>query len=386
MSSAICRVVKMKAGAVGGISSHNIDRESNTNPDIDHNRSDDNYQLHQKEDRTEITDLRQEINDRIEELDLKRAPRKDAVVMCEVLFTSDSSFFSETLEMYDADGSDLKKKFFEDCYDFACERWGKENIVSAIVHMDEKTPHMHLDFVPVTEDGRLSAKDVFRHVETSNGEKIPSYRDLQDKFFEAVGEPWGLDRGERGSTREHIEMARFKENTALENVEKLEVERDTLVDCLGENISMIDELQSECSSIVALAREDLETVKLECTIELEKVDVAKAELLAIKDDISDSINDITTKSFGEKFFEFCKETYSDFVDMLSDFKDWLIDRKEAALEAITFERSGIVAEAFEDYTNRIDSIDKEYRSYFKELASDIDGLYSDGRYNDFERY
>jgi len=378
----------MKAGAVGGISAHNIDRNSNTNPDIDRERSGDNYQLVQKEDGTEIKDLRQEVNDRIGELELKRSPRKDAVLMCEAIFTSDTSFFNERSEMYkeleNLEGKDYTRLFFEDCFSFACERWGGEdnkNILSAIVHMDEKTPHMHLDFVPITEDGRLSAKDVFKHVEVGE-EKIPSYRDLQEKFFEEVGVPWGLTRGER-SSRKNIEVARFKEITALENVEKLEDERDSLVECLDANISLIDELKSECAEIVAVAREDLESVKLECAAELEKVDIAKAELLALENDLSDSINDVSATSFGEKFIEFCKETYSDFADMLSDFKGWLIDLKESAIEAISFERSEIATatvEVFEDYADRIDSIDKEYQSHFEELA--IDDLYSYGKYDD----
>ena len=53
---------------------------------------------------------------------------------------------------------------------------GEENIISAVVHMDEKTPHMHLSFVPITKDGRLSAKEII-----GNKKKLCEW---QDKYFE----------------------------------------------------------------------------------------------------------------------------------------------------------------------------------------------------------
>ena len=50
--------------------------------------------------------------------------------------------------------------FFQRAADFLIGRVGKENIVSAVVHMDEKTPHLHLVFVLLTEDNRLCAKEI----------------------------------------------------------------------------------------------------------------------------------------------------------------------------------------------------------------------------------
>jgi len=53
-----------------------------------------------------------------------------------------------------------QREFFERAYSFIAERIGEQNIFSAIVHMDEYTPHMHLCFVPLTRDNRLAAKEV----------------------------------------------------------------------------------------------------------------------------------------------------------------------------------------------------------------------------------
>jgi hypothetical protein len=52
------------------------------------------------------------------------------------------------------------KAFFERALEFMTQKQSKQTILSAVVHMDEKTPHMHLSFVPLTADGRLSAKEI----------------------------------------------------------------------------------------------------------------------------------------------------------------------------------------------------------------------------------
>ena len=63
-------------------------------------------------------------------------------------------------QSFDGDEQD----FFQETYKFLNDRYGKENVISAYVHMDETTPHMHYAFVPVVEDKKkggykLSAKE-----------------------------------------------------------------------------------------------------------------------------------------------------------------------------------------------------------------------------------
>ena len=109
---------------------------------------------------------------------------------------------------------DTRRQFFEDAYKFLSDRYGAENVISATVHMDERTPHMHFNFVPVTRDGRLSAKDVLTKTQLI---------DQQTAFYEQVGVKYGLERGERkdsGKRRLHLETAEYKEAVALENEAK----------------------------------------------------------------------------------------------------------------------------------------------------------------------
>lgn len=80
------------------------------------------------------------------------------------------------------------------------ERYGEENIISAVVHMDETNPHMHLNLIPVL-DGRLCSKQLFDR---------KALRELQTDFHEKVGKKWKLQRGKIGSKAEHLDTIAFK--------------------------------------------------------------------------------------------------------------------------------------------------------------------------------
>ncbi|MCH3737880.1 plasmid recombination protein, partial [Campylobacter coli] len=71
-----------------------------------------------------------------------------------IIISSDSEFFKKLTP-------EQEREFFKTAYDFYCEKYGKENVISAMVHKDETTPHLHLLIVPLTKDGRLCAKELF---------------------------------------------------------------------------------------------------------------------------------------------------------------------------------------------------------------------------------
>src|SRR5699024_9403482 len=141
----------MKSPALKGMQFHHQrERESKTNPDIDDERTDENYDL----ENDESIDFNVRVKEIIESQKTgTRKTRKDAVLVNELLVTSDREFF-ERLDPAE------QKRFFEKSYDLFSERYGKQNIAYAMVHNDEKTPHMHLGVVPM-RDGRLQGKNVF---------------------------------------------------------------------------------------------------------------------------------------------------------------------------------------------------------------------------------
>lgn len=205
MSIGVMRAQKIKGGSdTVGLQIHNRrEREnSNTNPDIKHDLTAQNYSLRDTE-----RSYNEAIERRMKEgYKAQKAPRKDAVRLVELLFTSDSEFFARLT-------AEQEREFFRDCYKFASKQFGEENIIAATVHKDEKTPHLHLDFVPLTSDGRLSAKDVL-------GDKYALQR-LQDAFNSVVGAKWGLSRGNRADLseekpRKHTKTEDYKRQLATE--------------------------------------------------------------------------------------------------------------------------------------------------------------------------
>jgi prefoldin subunit 5 len=225
MSYAVCRVQKIKgASAVAGLEIHNKRErdKSHSNPDIDRSRSDDNYSLIDRQQGKSYNVLADERI--VQGYTGKKAIRKDAVKVCEVLFTSDNDFF-QGKSPYE------QRQYFQDCHDWACKRFGESNIIASTVHMDETTPHLHVDFVPLTNDGRLSAKSVL-------GGRV-DLQLMQDDFFVKVGKPWGLERGERADLddpnapkpRKHQETTDFKRSKVKElemSIQSLEREKTTI--------------------------------------------------------------------------------------------------------------------------------------------------------------
>ena len=193
MSYFVCHVEKFKSNDVRGLQIHNQRESSNSkNNDIDKNRTILNYDLHNEN--------KINYNQRVKEIIAKgykgaKAIRKDATVMTSTIVTSDKGFF-DTLSLAE------QRRFFEEAYKVLKECYGEKNIVSAVVHMDETTPHMHLTAVPLTDDGKLSAKIIIdrkflRHIQKA----IPEL--LQSKGF-------NIERGVEGSDKEHTDTDEYK--------------------------------------------------------------------------------------------------------------------------------------------------------------------------------
>ena len=129
--------------------------------------------------------------------------RKDSTRFVDTLITASPEFFKKKPPKE-------IQEFFQRAADFLIGRVGRENIVSAVVHMDEKTPHLHLVFVPLTEDNRLCAKEII-----GNRANLTKW---QDDFHAYMVEKYpDLERGESASKtgRKHIPTRLFKQAVNL---------------------------------------------------------------------------------------------------------------------------------------------------------------------------
>lgn len=244
---AVVHMMKIKSGAVGGIQSHNNrEHEPKTNPDVDMSRSEDNYDL------VPCDNYKRSIKEKLSNLvESSRAVRKDAVVVCNFIVTSDS----ETME---ALGADRQREFFEDSVKWFSDRYGADRVLNATVHMDETTPHLHIGVMPITQDGRLSAKAIFTKTEM---------KAIQTEFARDVGGKYGLERGVEGSERTHLSEARFKEQKALEMA--------------NEHGAIAQELQiiaEDCKQELSEATRSLETVKQELSTMQDRKDTLQGEI------------------------------------------------------------------------------------------------------------
>lgn len=213
MSHSILRIERIKSFSdTTGIQKH-VQRETKnyTNQDIEKERTHLNFDFINSEN----VDFNEKVKERIEEgYTGKRKVRSDAIRLVDGIITSDRAFFDNM--------SDLDTEyFFEDTLEFLKEEFGEKNLVYATVHLDEKTPHMHFGFVPITEDGRLSAKEMI-----GNKKQMSA---LQDKFNEFVNEKgYEMQRGEASivSEREHQRVETFKKETDYHKKELDNVKSD----------------------------------------------------------------------------------------------------------------------------------------------------------------
>ena len=168
------------------------------NPDLDSSRTKNNFHTI-----TPDRSYMDKINERISTLTLKRKVRYDATLMCSVIIGSDSKFFS-TLSDWEI------RQFFKEATDYFVRHYGRENIISAVVHMDETNPHMHLNLVPIFE-GKLCAKELFNEVRLTQ---------LQTNIWKEFAERWGLERGKPGSNAVHLDTAEFKSKKIKEKAKQ----------------------------------------------------------------------------------------------------------------------------------------------------------------------
>ena len=195
---AILRFAKYKGPEIGHIESHNERTKEKyaSNPDIDTSRSHLNFHLVSPERK-----YRAEAEKQIAEAGCRT--RSDSVRVVEALVTASSEFFKGKKK------SEVKA-YFTVALDFIQKHQSKDTIISAVVHMDERTPHMHLCFVPLTEDKRLSAKEI-----VGNKKKLTWW---QAEFWKHMVKKYpDLERGESASEtgRTHIPPRLFKEAVHL---------------------------------------------------------------------------------------------------------------------------------------------------------------------------
>lgn len=160
---------------------------------------------------------------------------KNSIYACEMILTSDSSFF-------DRIGQEETKRYFKECYNFVSiyQGLGEENIISAVVHLDEESPHMHLVYIPVIN----SVDRVGNPIRKVNSREFwkgkSSYKKLQDEFYKYIKDKgFDLERGKENTDRKHLDTDNMKNLTNFYDTKAL---KSDLRQVKNETISYSDVL------------------------------------------------------------------------------------------------------------------------------------------------
>lgn len=227
---AIMRIEKRKIGAVTHICNHHerLKERYKSNPDIDPERTYLNYHINQPKEK-----YRPMILARIEESGAKR--RSNSIVLQDCIATASPEWINEL-------SYDKQQEFFHHAYQYFVKTFGEENIISAVVHMDEANPHMHLCFVPITKDNRLSSKDLIGGPKGLVKHQDDFYKHMVERFPD-------LNRGisSKITHRKHIPTEFYK------NADMLFSHYEEIVNAVN-NIGLVNNTKKKNEALELLGR------------------------------------------------------------------------------------------------------------------------------------
>ena len=248
----MANLAKITRGSVGNILSH-FERKDGVkfgNIEIKPHLSEYNYNLAPKSKLTQREILEKRLSE------VKVLNRKNVNVLCSWVVT-----LPKSLER----NKEAEAEFFKNTYEFLKDRYGEKNIVSAYVHKDETTPHLHFAFTPVVFDEnkqieRLSAKDVIDRNE------LKQFHPSLDKHLKlTMPLTYKGDIFDKDNKKEYVSLYELKKenlnrkiesaNSMLETYERIEKNRKKLLDQYVENISKFESKLTSSATINPVTRE-----------------------------------------------------------------------------------------------------------------------------------
>ena len=168
-----------------------------------------------------IKNRTQAIQHRIENANLSRKISKNQVRAIRILLSGSND------EMNSLFNQNQINQWSEDNLKWLKETFGEENIVSAVIHLDESTPHIHATLVPIVSSERKKKKseqNVKKNYSKKTGNRLSAndimtrgnLKQYQTSYAEAMSK-YGLKRGVEGSKAKHTTTAEYYKNLLIEN-------------------------------------------------------------------------------------------------------------------------------------------------------------------------
>lgn len=311
MSYAIIINTNYKMKNLPGIYRHNERKNTNySNKDIDKTKSKENYSI--KSPSTTYTKLFKQIK---ELYNLKGQIKSVSNVACEYIITSDKDFFDNI-------GKEETKRFFKSAYSFVCnyKNLGEQYILSAKVHMDEKTPHMHLVFIPVIHTKDKNGNDIDKISCSEFWKGRDSYKYLQNNFHKYMNVcGFNLDRGLNNNSK-HLSMQQLKSLTNYDKI-KEEINKTPIKETTSNSLDLVvaenKKLVKHCNRLREYCITSVNTFNkcLEYETEIKNL---KKENSFLKEKIKN------LKNYIEKTFEVVKHLFHFPIDSFKNIVDNLI--------------------------------------------------------------
>lgn len=303
MSFAIIRNTKHKLNTLNLAFRHNERRNTNySNKDIDKSKGKDNFSI-----KSCPVPYSKRFNQLRNDYHLKGQIKVTSNIACEYIITSDKDFFDEI-------GLEETKRYFKTAYKFVCsyKNLGEQYILSAKVHMDETTPHMHLVFLPVvhTKDKNGNLIDKLSCSEFWKGKN--SYKNLQDTFYTYMTKSgFNLERG-KNDENEHIPI---KELKVITNHEVQKFEQSSIKNEQEINTNNIKELRTDYRRII----KKFNTLAKQYT----KIKVINDTNLSKLEKLEQNYNNLKTEYSKAKnqnnWLKHCLSKTFEYVSLLFDF-------------------------------------------------------------------
>ena len=346
MSYAIIRNTKYKRENLKGIFRHNERRNKNySNENIDKEKSYLNYSL-----KSPQYSYEKEFDRIKEKYNLKGQIKTVSNIACEYIITSDHDYFEGI-------GEEETKRFFETAYKFVSEYkdLGEQYIMSAKVHMDEQTPHMHLVFLPVIHTTDKKGNSIDKLACSEFWKAKDSYRQLQDAFYKYMVENgFNLQRGlpkeetgrEHYSVEEYKKITNFKQTKEILNNMKLEL--PDIPDITDININrlskkrdekILEEIIKPKDNVIQNLYQDNMNLhrqlsrQAQVIEEAEKYQIERDKIIADNEKLHDEVDNIKTE-YNKKEFEM-EWKYTNRINKLekeNNFLHKVIDRFKETID------------------------------------------------------
>ena len=308
MSYAIIRNANYKKDNLAGLYKYNERKNINySNKEINKNNSIKNYSL-----KNCFTTYSNAIKILQQKNNLKGRIIKTTNIACEFIITSNREFFEKI-------GEEETKRYFQVAYNFVAnyKNLGEQYILSAKVHMDESTPHLHIVFIPVIHTKDKSGNKIEKIACSEYWKGKDSYKQLQDNFYKHIIES-GFDL-ERGKEREveHLSTEKLKQITNYDNI-KYEVEQEEIQPIETKNMALIIAQNKELIQYTKKLKQQLAKsyIAIQKNEQLQKENM---ELRNKNQELQQENNKL--KNYIEKTFETVKHLFSFPMDTFKRLVD-----------------------------------------------------------------